>query len=268
MALHAASGRASKRWVPANCANLTPTLAASLLFGHKRGSFTGADRDQAGLVEAARGSTLFLDEVGELSLEVQANLLRFLQDGSFLPLGEIRPRESDARIVAATNRDLERAAEEGRFREDLFHRLNVIRIEIPPLRARPEDIPVLFEHFLAQAFSAERLEAPSVEPSVYARLAAYPWPGNVRELQNVARAAMVAVHPGRTVSERHLPARLLRPTGLKESCATLDARLREAELRIIEETVRGSGGNFSAAARALGLSRQGLFAKMKRLGMK
>ena len=267
-ALHAASDRGSKRWVPANCANLTPTLAASLLFGHRRGSFTGADRDQTGLVEAARGTTLFLDEVGELPLEVQAHLLRFLQDGSFLPLGEVRPRESDARIVAATNRDLEGAAVEGRFREDLFHRLNVIRVEIPPLRARPEDIPFLFEHFLAQAFSSERLEAPSVDPAVQARLAVYPWPGNVRELQNVAKAAMVAAHPGRDVRERHLPARLLRPAIFKEGQGRLDARLREAERRIIEEAVREAGGNFSAASRALGLSRQGLFAKMKRLGMK
>lgn len=267
-ALHAASGRARKEWMPFNCANLTPTLAASQLFGHRRGAFTGADRDHAGLVEAARDSTLFMDEVGELPLEVQPHLLRFLQDGSFMPLGEVRPRVSNARIVAATNRNLEQAVSEGRFREDLFHRLNVLPIRIPPLRERPEDIHPLFEHFLTEAARTEGLEAPRADADALACLAAYPWPGNVRELQNAARAALVASHPDPVVRARHLPGRILKRAVPPGGDKTLAARLRETERAILGEALRESGGNLSAAARALGLTRQGLFAKLKRHGMR
>jgi DNA-binding NtrC family response regulator/tetratricopeptide (TPR) repeat protein len=267
-ALHAASGRARKEWMPFNCANLTATLATSQLFGHRRGSFTGAERDHVGLVEAARDSTLFMDEVGELPLEVQPHLLRFLQDGSFLPLGETRSRVSNARVVAATNRDLERAVSDGRFREDLFHRLNVLPIRIPPLRERPEDVPLLFEHFLREAAQAEGLAPPGADPAALARLAAYSWPGNVRELQNAARAALVTSHPCTLIREKHLPSRILSRSRTQEGGRTFAARVHEAERSILEQALREAGGNLSAAARVLGLSRQGLFAKLKRLGMK
>jgi len=266
-ALHAASPRASKNWVAANCANLTPTLAASLLFGHRRGAFTGADRDQMGLVEAARGSTLFLDEVGELPPEVQAHLLRFLQDGTFLPLGEVRGRESDARIVAATNRDLERAASEGAFRQDLLHRLRVIEIEVPPLRRRPEDIPLLFAHFLEEAAAAEGVPAPRVAPPVLMRLGAYPWPGNVRELQNTARAMLVASSGAPELREEHLPRRLKEAPRDGLGGRSLPAILEEAERKAIAQAIQDSSGNLSAAARSLAISRQSLLQKMKRLGL-
>jgi DNA-binding NtrC family response regulator/tetratricopeptide (TPR) repeat protein len=266
-ALHAASGRARRELVPLNCANLTPTLAASLLFGHRRGAFTGADRDREGLVEAARGSTLFLDEVGELPPEVQAGLLRFLQDGSYLPLGETRPRTSDARIIAATNRDLRAAVREGLFREDLFHRLNVIPIEIPPLRRRPEDIPLLFEHFLGKAAKESRTTPPPVDPRVLTRMAVYRWPGNVRELQNLAKHLLVAAHGEGGIREDHLPERIRRPARDGASPATLAELLREAERSALTAALQESGGNLAAAARRLGVTRQAMHAKMRRLGM-
>ncbi|MGC8762432.1 MAG: sigma 54-interacting transcriptional regulator [Acidobacteriota bacterium] len=266
-ALHLLSPRAKRPWVPANCANLSPTLAASLLFGHRRGAFTGAERDQPGLVEAARESTLFLDEVGELPLEVQASLLRFLQDGSFLPLGEVRPRESDARIVAATNRDLAAAAEGGLFRRDLFHRLNVIRLEVPPLRRRPEDIPLLLSHFLERAAASEGLPVPRVHPDLLQRLGAYPWPGNVRELQNTARALLVASRGEALLLPRHLPASFGAATAPADS-GRLARAVREAEARAIAQALEEAGGHPTEAARLLGLTRQGLFAKMKRLGLR
>jgi DNA-binding NtrC family response regulator/tetratricopeptide (TPR) repeat protein len=264
-AIHEASPRAGKPWIPANCANLTPTLAASLLFGHRRGAFTGADRDHAGFVETARGGTLFLDEVGEVPPEVQPGLLRYLQDGSYTPLGETRERRSDARVVAATNRDLEKAVAEGRFREDLFHRLKVIPIEVPPLRQRPEDIPLLFGQFLARAAKEEGVPEPAVEPAVLTRLAAYPWPGNVRELQNLARALLVEVDRGCLIREAHLPERLV--NGAARPGRSLAAQMEAVERKAIASALKEAAGNRAAAARLLGISRQALAQKMKRLGM-
>jgi transcriptional regulator with PAS, ATPase and Fis domain len=268
-ALHAAWGP-KKPYLPFNCANLTPTLAASQLFGHRRGAFTGADKDQAGLVEAARGGILFLDEVGELPGETQAQLLRFLQDGSYLPVGEVHPRTSDARVVAATNRELEAMVASGGFRADLFHRLNVIRVEIPPLRRRTDDVAPLFERFLAEAARESAMEVPAVEGGLLARLSAYPWPGNVRELQNLARSLLVASHGEGTIRESHLPERLrglcAAPAG-GPSFGTLAARLAAAEKAILEEALAGSGGNLTRAAKTLGISRQALSQKMKRLGI-
>jgi DNA-binding NtrC family response regulator/tetratricopeptide (TPR) repeat protein len=265
-AIHEASPRAGKAWIAANCANLTPTLAASQLFGHRKGAFTGADRDQVGLVEASRGGTLFLDEVGELPGETQPALLRYLQDGSYTPLGESRERRSDARVVAATNRDLERAVASGRFREDLFHRLCVIPIEVPPLRRRPEDIPLLFDHFLSGAARDEGFPKPEVEPAVLTRLAAYAWPGNVRELQNLARSLLVEAHGGGLVRESHLPDKMRR--GGSGDGGSLTAQVEAAERAVIESALRESGGSPAAAARLLGVSRQSLAQKMKRLGVR
>ncbi|MEW6757476.1 MAG: sigma-54 dependent transcriptional regulator, partial [Acidobacteriota bacterium] len=268
-ALHHASARGRKAWVPANCANLSSTLAASLLFGHRKGAFTGADRDQGGLVEAARDSTLFLDEVGELPAEVQAALLRFLQDGSFLPVGEVRPRHSTARVVAATNRDLEEAVSQGAFRADLLHRLNVIRVEIPPLRRRTEDVALLFEHFLTRAADAENVPCPPVDPEVLSRLEAYRWPGNVRELQNTARALLVASRGEERIQPRHLPARIAEGGApVPGDGLTLAHSLRRAEAAAIRSALDACGGSPSEAARRLGISRQGLYEKTRRLGLR
>lgn len=268
-ALHGAWGP-RKPFLPFNCANLTPTLASSQLFGHRRGAFTGADRDQAGLVESARGGILFLDEVGELPGETQAQLLRFLQDGSYLPLGETHGRSSDARVVAATNRDLESMVASGTFRADLFHRLNVIRIEVPPLRAHAEDIEPLFRKFLAEAARESGIEIPAVEESVVARLRTHAWPGNVRELQNLAKALLVASHGERTVRAEHLPPRMreLSGDGPRPGGGTPYAtRMEAAERRLIEEALRECGGNITRAAKSMGVSRQTLSQKLKRLGV-
>ena len=263
-ALHAASNRSGRKWVTANCANLTPTLATSLLFGHKKGSFTGADRDRVGLAEAARDSTLFLDEVGELPREVQASLLRFLQDGGYLPLGEVHTRSSNARIVAATNRDLSKAVKDGLFREDLFHRLNVIHIEIPPLRRRPEDIGKLLEYFISLAAEEEGLPVPTVSPAVMGRLLSYPWPGNVRELQNTAKALLVASVGVDSLTEAHLPKRFFNPPELGREESDLASLLRLTEKRAIATALESCRGNLAATARKLGISRQSLAQKMKR----
>jgi len=265
-ALHAARG-SRRGLVAANCANLSPTLSASLLFGHRRGSFTGADQDREGLVYEARGGTLFLDEIGELPLETQAQLLRFMQDGTYLPLGATRTRSSDARIVAATNRDLEEAAAAGLFREDLFFRLNVIRVEVPPLRERPEDIPFLFDRFLEEAAREAGRPLPEVDGELRLRLAAYGWPGNVRELRNTVHSLLVAGVSEGTLRIAHLPRRL-RTSSPPHAARTLKERLERAEIRIIESALARSGGNLSAAARDLGLTRQGLARKMKRLGIR
>ena len=265
-AIHAASSRSGKPWFPTNCANLTATLAASLLFGHRKGAFTGADRDKAGLVEAARGSTLFLDEVGELPREAQSGLLRYFQDGSYTPLGDTAVRRSDARVVTATNMDLERAVEDGRFREDLYHRINVIRVEVPALRQRPEDIPLLFAHFLAEASREAGVAVPDVAPEVLPHLSSYRWPGNVRELQNLARALLVESHGCPAIQEAHLPLRMTNRT--QRAGRTLAERLRTEERAAIEEALKGEGGSLSAAGRVLGISRQSLAQKMKRLGVR
>jgi DNA-binding NtrC family response regulator len=268
-ALHAAWGP-RKPFLPANCANLTPTLASSLLFGHRRGAFTGAERDQPGLVEAARGGILFLDEVGELPGETQAQLLRFLQDGSFLPVGEVHTRTSDARVVAATNRDLEEMVESKAFRADLFHRLNVIRVQIPPLRSRPEDIEPLFRRFLTEAARESSVEVPAVEGPLLERLRSHAWTGNVRELQNLAKALLVESHGERSVRVGHLPPVLrdlpARPAA-RESGPTLGERLAAAERRILEDSLREHAGHVTRAAKALGISRQALSQKMRRLGI-
>jgi NtrC-family two-component system response regulator AlgB len=204
--------------------------------------------------------------VGELPPEVQASLLRFLQDGSFLPLGEVRSRHSDARVVAATNRDLEEAVRRGTFRADLYHRLNVIRLEVPPLRERPEDVALLLHHFLETAARGEGLPPPEVDPPVVTRLTAYPWPGNVRELQNLAKVLLMAAGRSGRVVPDHLPPRFRQPPR-SVGTAPLQKVLEEAERAAIESAIAEAGGVLSRAARLLGISRQGLLKKKRRLGI-
>ncbi len=206
--IHAASGRSKGPFVEVNCASLSPNLLESELFGHCKGAFTGAIKDKVGRLEAADGGTLFLDEVSELPAEGQAKLLRFLQDKVFERVGELKTRAVDTRVIAATNRNLrELVAGEG-FREDLYYRLNVAEIFMPPLRSRPEDIPILVERFVAQAAARNGLSSiPGIEDEVKARLARYNWPGNVRELQNVIERCVILAGSGRITVE-HLPDRL------------------------------------------------------------
>jgi two-component system, NtrC family, response regulator AlgB len=206
-ALHAQSPRRGRPFVTVNCPTLSEELLASELFGHARGAFTGAVRDQAGRVEAAEGGTLFLDEIGEVSPALQAKLLRFLQEKEYERVGENRTRRANVRVVAASNRDLEQDVRDGRFREDLLFRLNVIEVRVPPLRERPEDIPRLARRFLAFFAHAAGRRAPETSPEFDAALVTHAWPGNVRELRNAMERALI-LWPTQMLTAEALPGRV------------------------------------------------------------
>jgi DNA-binding NtrC family response regulator len=218
--IHAQSARSARPFVAVNCSGIPETLLESELFGHVRGSFTGAYRDKVGLVRQADRGTLFLDELGEMSLRMQAILLRFAETGEIQPVGadSIMGR-TDARLIAATNRDLLSQVREGEFREDLYYRLNVIQITVPALRARKEDIMLLMRHYLGQASGAHRLACPELTPDCEQLMIEYAWPGNVRELKNVAERLVVAEH-GRALRPDDLPRELRGSTPASVSAAT------------------------------------------------
>ncbi|HSJ07177.1 MAG TPA: sigma-54 dependent transcriptional regulator [Longimicrobiales bacterium] len=252
--LHQLSGRGG-RFVAVNCAALPENLLESELFGHDKGAFTGAGRDKPGLLETADGGTLFLDEITELPAALQPKLLRALEEGEVRRLGATRPRRFDVRFVAATNRDRETEVAEGRFREDLYWRLHVLHIHIPPLRERPADIPLLAENFL---------HGHTLSQEAMAVLTAYPWPGNVRELRNALDRA-VALAPGDEIRLDDLPPRI-RETG-GAAVRIVDASrqalsLRDLERAYIFEVLRQTGGNKSRAAEILGLDRRTLYRKL------
>lgn len=262
--IHLNSKRAAGPFVAVNCAALAPTLIESELFGHERGSFTGAVDRHAGVFERANGGTIFLDEIGELDLSLQAKLLRVLQERSFERVGGGKTVEVDVRVVAATNRDLPALASQGKFRTDLYYRLSTFPIEIPPLRERPGDIDALAVLFLSNA--ARRMEKPVPELSVEARtkLRSYHWPGNVRELENVLeRAAILAENVVQAedlvMAEPRQPANPVVPAG------TLS--IREIERLAIEEALRKHGGNRTHASRELGISLRTLQYRLKEYGL-
>jgi transcriptional regulator with GAF, ATPase, and Fis domain len=259
-ALHANGPRRDRAFVSENCSAIPESLLESILFGHVRGAFTGADRDRRGLFEVADGGTLFLDEIGEMSPGMQAKLLRVLQDGEFRRVGGEQTLRSRVRVVAASNRDLRKLVADGRFREDLFYRLSVVRIDVPPLRERREDIPLLCEHFLAKHFSPPR----SIEPAALRALGGHRWPGNVRELENVLlRAAALGDGPIRVAD---LPAELQpgQPRASDPDDLGIRARVEDLERDLIRTALQRAQGNQSRAARLLGVSRFGLHKKMQR----
>ena len=235
--LHARSSRSRARMVTINCAGVPETLLESEFFGHVRGSFTGAYRDRAGLLEQADGGTVFLDEVGEMSPRLQALLLRFLETGEVQRVGSHEPvRRIDVRVIAASNRDPEAAVAAGGFREDLFYRLNVIRIHVPPLRARREDIALLTVHFVTQIARAEGLGPIAVEPAVFDRLLAYDWPGNVRELRNAVERALIRSRGGSlTIADLPLEIR----GGPSPARPRSSRILRQPSERLLERMVTG-----------------------------
>jgi two-component system response regulator HydG len=256
--LHAWSARAAGPLVPINVAALPDTLVESELFGSRKGSFTGADRDRAGVVERADGGTLFLDEIGEMPAAVQPKLLRVLETGTLRRVGDGAERRIDFRLVSATNRDLERETVDGGFRLDLYYRLAVVVIEVPPLRERPEDVLPLARRFLASPGMPRRRLTPSAE----AWLLAHPWPGNVRELRNaVQRAAILA--PGERILAEHLPAGPRRDT---VPVPTGPGTLQEIEWRAIRDALDRCDGNRTHAARLLGISRRKLLYRLKEHG--
>ena len=261
-AIHERSARARGALVEMHCGALPEALLESELFGHERGAFTGAHEARAGHLDAARGGTLFLDEIGEVSLAVQVKLLRFLQDQKYVRLGSTQVRTADVRVVAATNRDLAAAIREGRFREDLFYRLSVFPLEVPPLRARPEDVPILAGRF----FERRGEDLGRLGPGVLEALQRYPWPGNVRELENVLQRLCI-VAGTRPIDASMLPAAVTgaraapRLGELLEPGFNFDAFERD----LIHDAIAKAGGNKAQAARLLGITRRRLYSRLKAL---
>jgi len=268
-AIHARSGRRDRTLVKVNCAALPPTLIESELFGHEKGAFTGAVSRKIGRFELADRSTLFLDEVGELPLALQAKLLRVLQEGEFERVGSSATLRVNVRLIAASNSDLAAAAREGSFRADLYYRLRVFPVELPPLRARKDDIPALVWHFLAEFGATLRRKIERVQPATMDRLIAYDWPGNIRELRNVLERAVI-LSPGPTLFLEELG-----EIGRGQGTATADAggvrRLQDVErehiLRALESCDWRVRGKDNAASR-LGLNASTLYSRMKKLGIR
>lgn len=266
--IHGLSRRSQGPFVAVNCGALPDTLLESELFGYKAGAFTGAGRDKPGRFALAHGGTLFLDEIGDISPALQVRLLRVLQERRYVPLGGTQPIPTDVRIIVATNRDLMEATAQGTFREDLYYRINVVRVEMPPLRRRPEDIPLLVEQFVAAFNRLHRAAVQGVSPEVLSLLTAHDWPGNIRELEHVVERAFVFCPPKGMIELSHLPDEItLRGNRAATAAATLhDARSR-MEAETIVAALERTNGNRLAAARELGMHKSSLFRKIKQLGI-
>ena len=275
-ALHNHSARASQPLVIVNCAALPETLLESELFGHVKGAFTGATADRAGRFGSADGGTIFLDEVGEMSPALQVKLLRVLQEQEFQPVGSSATVRVDVRVIAATNRDLKAEVRQQRFREDLFYRLNVIPIHLPPLRERTEDIVPLTHHFIDQAARRTGRRIEGFDAAAMDALLRYGWPGNLRELENLVER-MVTLHPGQTIGLHDLPESILQDVMPQLAATTLNqlppqgvdlpALIESLETSLLRQALQRAGGVKSRAAPLLGIKRTTLIQKMKRLGM-
>jgi len=266
-AIHQNSHRHQGPFIAQNCAALPENLLESELFGYKRGAFSGAQKDKKGLIEAADGGTLFLDEIGDMPINLQAKLLRVLQDQKVRPLGALESHKIELRIVTATHRDLETLIKEGQFREDLYYRLNVFPIDLPPLRARKEDLPALLQHFLEEY--AERYNKPlqGFSPAAFDMLLHYDYPGNIRELKNIVERAVLLTESGGSILPAHLDKKLMaNPTQAKDVIPT-QARLKEIikiyEKQIIEQYLQTHHWNQTRTAKVLGISRRGLVEKIR-----
>ncbi|QOY87544.1 sigma-54-dependent transcriptional regulator [Paludibaculum fermentans] len=259
--LHANSRRSSMPFLPVDCASLAPSLVESELFGAMKGAYTGADRDRTGVFEAANGGTVFLDEIGEIDLNFQLKLLRFLQEKEIRPLGSSRPRKVDVRILAATNRNLRKMVEEGKFREDLWYRLDVVRIGVPPLRERHGDVPLLVGAFLKRYNERYALETKITESGMKA-LADYTWPGNIRQLQHMMERLVILSPSGRITEDAVDDA--IRTSSPKEQAGE---SLADTEMEQIRKVLAATGGNKSRAARILGIERKTLYRKLERMGL-
>ena len=269
--IHDSGPRRNQPFIALNCAAFPESLLESELFGHRRGAFTGADRDKPGHFAMAQGGTLFLDEVAEMSPALQAKLLRVLQEKEILPVGASRPQAIDARVIAATNESLTDQVTQGQFRQDLYYRLAVFPIEIPPLRKRPADIIPLANHFLRTYGKREQKEECLFSKAAVRLLQSYRWPGNVRELENEVQRALTLAEPGEIIGPRLLSNRIV---GLLEAVRqippgeeTLRENLESIEAWLIRRALSHQGGRRAATARKLGITREGLYKKMKRLGV-
>jgi transcriptional regulator with GAF, ATPase, and Fis domain len=273
--LHEEGRRRDKIFLPFNCSAAPRELLESQLFGHRRGTFTGAVNDQRGIIRAAEGGTLFLDEIGDLALELQPKLLRFLQEGEIMPLGD-SPRRVNVRVIAATNRDLEQDVREGRFREDLFYRLNTFVVKMPPLRVRPEDVPPLASYYFEKMCRRHHRQLAGLTPEAIGYLTRYSWPGNVRQLRNEIERVVVFADEGQAVGVESLSPDILqaatpsapvryqpdfsRPVNFKEI-------LLDVERQLVTEALARNGGNLTRAAEMLGLSRQTFNYKLRKFSL-
>ncbi len=261
--IHRQGPWADHPFVAINCGAMSETLLDSQLFGHRRGAFTGAIADHNGVFQTANGGTLFLDEIAEIPLPLQVKFLRVIQEKEFTPLGASRPMKVDVRIIAATNRDLDAEVRKGTFREDLFYRLNVVPIHLPPLRERREDIPLLIEHFIATFSTEYKVEPKKVRPEALEQLVMYPWPGNIRELQNVIER-MFALSRSNEITLADLPGPI---SGFEEQPVNFQElvelpTLEDMEKSLITAALRKSHGNKNEAARLLAIDRQRLYRKI------
>jgi len=261
-AIHYSGDRGEKPFVSVSCAALTETLLESELFGHEKGSFTGADGQRKGKFELADGGTIFLDEIGDISPKLQADLLRVLQERRFYRVGGTQEVSVDARVIAATNKNLAEEVRQGRFRDDLYYRLNVIEIRIPPLRERREDIPLLAECFVERIASELGKDIAGISASALKLLIEYDWPGNVRELENVIERAIVTSHNGTLVEGDF--SWLNQHSTAGQTWVVPDVPLAEMERRVIEAALERKRGNVREAAAALGIDRSTLYDKLKR----
>ena len=266
-ALHESSQRADQAFITINCAALPESLVESELFGHKKGSFTGAISDQAGYINEAEGGTLFLDEIGELPLSVQAKLLRFIENGECQSIGDSHTHQVNVRLLAATNRNLEQQVRQGSFRADLYYRLKIVPLELPSLQQRGKDIALLVNHYLTCLAEQHGLPKPEMSRAAMIRLQAHSWPGNVRELRNLCERLVVLL-PGCEIKETNLP--LLSEAVMSD---TMDAPFRlptqglcleSLETDLIRQALGQTGGNKSRAARLLGISRDAFLYRLKK----
>jgi len=269
-AIQKESGRADKAFITLNCAALPESLIESELFGHKKGSFTGATANTQGLFQAADGGTIFLDEINSLPISIQAKLLRFLESGECLAVGDIKPYNVDVRIIAATNSDLNKQVEAGQFRLDLFYRLNVVPLELPPLEQRTEDIEHLIMHFLVMMSETHSIEAPVFSKQALKVLKDYPWPGNIRELRNLCERLSILL-AGRTIEPENLPREFVTYSSTPKAPAfTLPERgikLDCLEADLIHQALSRTQGNRSKSAKLLGLSRDSLLYRIQKHGL-
>ncbi len=269
MALQQHSPRVDRPFITINCAALPEALAESELFGHKKGSFTGAIGNQLGRLQAANGGTVFLDEVDSLPIPLQAKLLRFLETGEIQPVGGTSVQHVNVRIIAATNANLQDRISRGEFRRDLYYRLNVVPLEIPPLRERIGDVQVLLQHFISQFTRDHGLPKVSVSKPALSKLMAYPWPGNVRELRNVCERLCILL-AGRTIEENSLPPEIVSrspPSSPEIELPERGINLEQVEIDLIRQALERTSGNRSRSAKLLGISRDTLLYRMQKYGI-
>jgi len=261
-AIHNMSFRKDKPFVAVNCGALPDTLLESELFGYKAGAFTDAKKDKPGRFALAQGGTIFLDEIGDVPVSVQVKLLRVLQDKTYEPVGGISPVKADVRIITATNKKLDELVKKGKFRDDLYYRINVMKLELPPLRDRKEDIPLLVDHFISRFNRLNNKNICCVTNEVTAALLAYDFPGNVRELENIIEHCFVLCE-GEIIEVKHLPASV-RPDLKKENAKNSEpATIKQMEIILITQALKRNKGNKTAAAKQLGIDKSTLFRKMK-----